>query len=169
MTNEQTFPKLVKELSRRQRDWDTLNYPQLALLIQRASENELRQGQSYLTGLCNKMSTLVTRVENPVPYATFMGRFQGLAYQVEARLQLLGDQEKAAVDLKITLEELEIGMRAYNTFRRTGIDSVSMLVSMSEAGVFLVLEAYGDSETAKMQLDEVKKALEKHGLCLSND
>jgi hypothetical protein len=170
-----SFSELMKKLSEQEGMLSEEEFLQMAKLIQLTPERELRAWENALFSVRRNLTFKVPRTQS-IDDALLLGRTLSLADMLEARYEILREQEdhadaerQAAADLKVKIEELEIGMIAYNTFRRAGIDSVSKLVSMNEARVFLVLEAYSNPKSAREQLDEVKKALEKHGLCLSND
>lgn len=67
------------------------------------------------------------------------------------------------VELTIPIEELGIGVKAYNSLKRVGIEQISDLISKTANELLSIPNFW------KVSLEEVRHALAQHGLALKAD
>ena len=89
--------------------------------------------------------------------------FVGLTEQVTTIAFTDQEDDKKEKVLEMTIEELDLSVRAYNCLKRAGINTISELVQRNQEDMMKV------RNMGKKSLDEVQKKLEMMGLSLASD
>ena len=86
--------------------------------------------------------------------------FVGLTDQVIPVSMVIPEEDKKDKVLEMTIEELDLSVRAYNCLKRAGINSVAELVQKNEDDMMKV------RNLGRKSLEEVQQKLEALGLGL---